>query len=66
MQKSMHGQMGEMVRERLAVGDGLARGGLVGDDDVAEYDGGALPPVRRCGRKRQHVGRLVVAAPDRG
>ena len=37
MQKPMHGEMGEMVLERLALGVRLARDGLVGDHDVAEY-----------------------------
>ena len=36
VEKSMHGEMGEMMVERLALGRGLARDGLVGDRDVAE------------------------------
>ena len=65
MQKAMHRQMGEMIAERLALSVGLARRGLVGDHDVAE-DARA---DRGCGSgagKRQHVGRLVLAAPERG
>src|ERR1700730_14590588 len=60
VQKTMHRQMGKMMRERLALGTGFASDGLVGQDDVAE--------VRRFvrgffARKRQYVGGGVDAAP---
>src|SRR5580704_8084481 len=60
VQKTMHDKMGEMMSERLALGTGLPRDGLVGQDDVAE--------MRRLvrgllARKRQHVGGGVDAAP---
>jgi hypothetical protein len=45
MEKSMDGEMREMMVERLALGDRLARDGLIGDDDVADIwgRGRALP-----------------------
>ena len=60
VKKSMHRQMGEVMRERLALGLGLARDGLVGQHDVAEMRRvvrGAL------GRKRQYVGGRIDTAP---
>ena len=46
MQKSVDGEVGEMMAERLALGDRLARGRLIGDDDVTDIWGGRadLPP----------------------
>ena len=65
MQKAVHREMREMMLERLAFGAASRAVVSIGDDDVAEQR-------RRCARcaarallrrKRQHVGRLVVAAP---
>ena len=39
MEKSVNGEMGEVVVERFALGDRLARHGLVGDDDVTDIWG---------------------------
>ncbi len=61
VQETMYRKMGEMMRERLALGAGLTRDGLIGEHDVAE--------MRRLvrgslARKRQHVGGGVDAAPQ--
>ncbi len=66
MQEAMHRQMAEMMIERLLLVIGLLARGLIGDGDVAEHPRrvvGTDRAGRRQGRKRQHVGRLVDAAP---
>src|ERR1700731_928352 len=60
VQETMDRKVGEMMSERLTLGTGLARDGLVGEHDVAE--------VRRLvrgslARKRQYVGGGVDTAP---
>src|SRR5262249_41556488 len=61
VEKAMQRQMGDVMIEPLALGARLARDGLVGEHDVAEV---ARRPAGGCRRrKRQHVGRLVAAAP---
>ena len=66
MQETVHRQMAEMMVERLLFVIRLAAGRLVGDGDVAEHARGVVG-AGRAGRlqrrKRQHVGRLVDAAP---
>ena len=60
VKKSMHRQMGEMLRERLVFGFGLACDSLAGQHDVAEMRRvvrGAL------GRKLQYVGGRIDTAP---
>ncbi|MGY4354916.1 hypothetical protein ACVW0J_001409 [Bradyrhizobium sp. i1.7.7] len=62
----MHGEMAQMMIERLLFLVRLAPHGLVGDRDVAEHARriAFLPLALRLERgKRQHVGRLVDAAP---
>ena len=61
MQESMHGKMGDMMGERLALVAGLARDGLVGEHDVAES--WPLLAAGVLGRKRQHVRGRIDAAP---
>ena len=66
MQKAMHGQMTEMVLERLVFGVGFAARGLIGDGDVAQHARRIVAVGRAFGLqrwKREHVGRLVDAAP---
>ena len=43
VQKSMDGEMGEVMVERLAFGGRLARDRLIGDDDVTDIWGGRGP-----------------------
>src|SRR5947209_3262776 len=62
MQETMHGEVAQMMVERLLLLVRLAPHGLVGDCDVAEHAWrvARLPPAFRLERgKRQHVGRLV-------
>src|SRR5262245_7473379 len=66
MQKSMHRQVRQMMRERLALGARLAFRRLVSDHDVAEQAGRAARAARGTGRKRQHIGRAGLAAPIPG
>jgi hypothetical protein len=63
MQESMHREVRQMMRERLALGARLAFRRLVGDHDVAEHAGRSARAARVTGRKRQHIGRAVLAAP---
>src|SRR6202790_796832 len=66
MQESMDRQMAEMMIERLLLVIGLLAGGFVGDRDIAEHARrvvGTACAGRRQGRERQHIGRLVDAAP---
>src|SRR5262245_9629175 len=63
MQETMDREVGEMVSERLALGFGFAADGLIGDDNVAEMVRRVAAMLRRRRRKRQHVGRRIVAAP---
>jgi len=51
MEKSVNGQMGKVVIERLVFGDRLARGGLVGDDDITDIWGCRPRFARRGGRE---------------
>src|SRR5713226_9253152 len=66
VQKTMDRQMAEMMIERLLFVISFLPGGFIGDGDVAEH---ARRIVRAAWaglpqrRKRQHVGRLVDAAP---
>ena len=63
MQITMHGEMREMMRERLFVALGFARRRLERDHDIAEMRRlGAAG--RRLRGKREHIGRLVEAAPS--
>jgi hypothetical protein len=66
MQEAMHGQMAEMVIERLLFVVGFAAGGLVGDGDIAEH-ARLVVETARAGRlqrrKRKYIGWLVDAAP---
>src|SRR3984885_1633826 len=66
MQKTVDRQMAEMMIERFLLVIGLPAHRLVSDGDVAEHarrirGAAAAPPLQ--GWKRQHVGRLVDAAP---
>ena len=66
MQKAVDRQMAEMMIERLLFVVGLAAHCLVGDGDVAEHPRrivGTACAGRLQGWKRQHIGRLVDAAP---
>src|SRR5260370_22199762 len=66
MQEAMHRQMAEMMIERLLLVIGLFSRRFVGDGDIAQHAWrivGADRAGRRQGRERQHVGRLVDAAP---
>src|SRR6202158_2594040 len=66
MQETMDREMAEMMIERLLLGIGLPARGFIGDRNVAEHPRRIVGPAcagRRQGRKRQHVGRLVDAAP---
>src|SRR5215510_404664 len=49
MQKSMHREVRQMMRERLALGARLAFRRLVGDHDVAEQVGRSAPAARVTG-----------------
>ena len=59
----MHCEMGDMMRQRLAFGAGLPRNGLVGKDNVAKMRR-FVGRLVGCGRKRQHIGGRVDAAPQ--
>ena len=61
MEKSMDGKMREMMVERLALGDRLARDGLIGDDDVADIWGArtALLPGAAAGNDSTLVGAFL-------
>ena len=66
MQETVDRQMAEMMVERLLFVVGFLARGLIGDGDVAEHARrivGAAAAGRLQRRKRQHVGRLVDAAP---
>ena len=65
MQEAVNREMAEMMIERLLFPIGLSARGLVGDGDIAEHARCVRRRARRClqRRKRQHVGRLVDAAP---
>src|SRR5450759_3287838 len=66
MQETVDRQVAEMMIERLLLVVCLLARGFIGDGDVAEHPrrivGAGSAGRRRC-RKRQHVGRLVDAAP---
>ena len=59
---AMHREMREMMQEVAVFIGAFPRQRFVGDDDVAENAGVAFGHGFRRG-KRQHVGRLVDAAP---
>ena len=65
MQEPVDRQMAEVMIERLFFVIGLFARGLVGDGDIAEHPRrvGRRARGRLQRRKRQHVGRLVDAAP---
>ena len=66
MQETVHREMAEMMVERLLFLVGLPARRLIGDRDIAEHARRIVGPCRpgRLQRgKRQHVGRLVDAAP---
>ena len=66
MQETVDREMAEMMIERLLLVIGLPARGFIGDGDVAEHARRIVGPARAGrlqGRKRQHVGRLVDAAP---
>src|SRR6202163_1705199 len=66
MQETMDRQMAEMMIERLLLVIGLLARRFIGNRNVAEHARrivGAAWAGRRQGRKRQHIGRLVDAAP---
>src|SRR5580704_4390964 len=66
MQKAVDRKVAQMMLERLSFRIGLAPRRLVGDRDVAEHARRIARLARAFGlqrRKRQHVGRLVDAAP---
>src|SRR5262245_43586243 len=63
MQKSMHRQVRQVMRKRLALGARFAFRRLVGDHDVAEQAGCSPRAARVAGRERQHIGRAVLATP---
>ena len=66
MQEAVDREMAEMMIERLLFVVGFAPRGLIGDRDVAEHARRIVGPAgagRLQRRKRQHVGRLVDAAP---
>src|ERR1700738_2043451 len=69
MQETMDRQMAEMMIERFLFVIGFLARGFIGDRDVAEHARrivGSTSAGRRQGGKRQHVGRLVDAAPVQG
>ena len=61
MQKAMHREMGEMMQERLAFVARIRAPASHRRSTMSPSN--AAGPVARRGRKRQHIGRLVVAAP---
>ena len=62
VEKTMHREMGEMMKKNPVLVGAFALERLVGNDDIAEqFSGDGAGRMRR--RKRQHVGRLVDAAP---
>src|ERR1700687_3479792 len=66
MKEAMDREMAEVVVERLLLFVGLTAGRFIGDGDVAEHARcvvGFVPAGGLQRRKRQHVGRLVDAAP---
>ena len=64
MQEAVDRQMAEVMIERLFLVIGLFPRGLIGDRDIAEHPRRVGRRARgRQRRKRQHVGRLVDAAP---
>src|ERR1700730_17144714 len=66
MQEAMHREVAEMMIERLLLVIGFLSRRFVGDGDVAKHARrivGPAPAARLQGRKRQHIGRLVDAAP---
>ena len=63
MQESMHNKMGEVMVERLAFFNRFALHGFASDDDIAQHRPGLRSGLDRKGRKRQHIGWLVLAAP---
>jgi hypothetical protein len=64
VQGAVDEQMGQVVRDRLALGLGLAARGLERHGDVAEQDRQArLRWMPGLAGEREHVGRAVLAAP---
>src|SRR5882672_5422545 len=61
VEKAMDCKMRQVMLEGLALGLCFARAGLIGDHDVTQM----MRPIRAVllGRKRQHVGGLVVTTP---
>src|SRR3984893_13748963 len=66
MQEAMDREVAEMMIERLLLVIGFLSRRFIGDGDVAEHARRVVGPARAGrlqGRKRQHIGRLVDAAP---
>jgi hypothetical protein len=66
VQETMHRKMAEMMLERLLFLIGLLAHRLIGNRDVAEHAGRVVRSARAGRlqrRERQHIGRLVDAAP---
>src|SRR4029077_8032296 len=61
VEKTMDGQMGDMMRKGLSLAACLPRDGVVGENDVAKE---WRPFTRALRREREHVRRLVDAPPD--
>ena len=63
MQKSMHRQMGKMMRKGFVLGVRFTFRRLVGDHDITEQARYSTSAARFVGGKGQHIGRCILAAP---
>jgi len=63
VQKAMHDKVYKVVFERLSLFKSLSLDGFPRDDDVAQHRPRLRSGLDRKCRKRQHIGRLVLATP---